>query len=208
MIKTLKIFPSTDLKLEAHVAWEGAKYHMEILNNLSKKPYFLLNKWREDTHINESQKQYCRAKSNSIHWHLRSFFWEMFSCFEIILHYSNLRYDLKIPEERLRWDTISKPSIKANIDQHEWDIKYLLLKDIWDSPWFFEVRQYRHFAHRAYPYVKIAYKDIENDGKIDYEIALINLLPCREGQQQSIDLANQLADYLNGMLTLLKKFFS
>lgn len=106
--KSFKIVPAQDLKQEAYVAWEGARYHLDKLDNLSNEPYFLLNKWENDPDIDESKKLIYRTRSNSFHWHLRGFFWELFACFETVLQYSNLKYGLLISEKDVKWISVSK----------------------------------------------------------------------------------------------------
>jgi len=182
----------------------GAGFHLEKIKeyiNLQSIQTIL----KEDSSLDEATKKTLASEVSQFHWHIRAFFWELVSSFDVILQWENYRYELGIQENDVKWDRISEKVGKAKKDQLDWNRQYAILEDAWNSDWFFEIRQYRNFAHRAFISINAEYNGFY--GKEKPKLKKIFLTPAREGQQEYIDVVTCLLSYLEKMLELRKEIF-
>jgi len=200
--KQLRTVPAMALDKLAHSAFIGAVYHLARIRDFVASPC-LQTTWSEDTDLDETTKRKCQTDLNQFHWHTRAFFWELVASFDTMLQWANRRYGLGVCEHQVKWKRIPRKSSK---DQAEWDVKYALLESAWNSEWFYETRMYRNFSHRGFLLVQGEYDD--HLGKSKPTLRLIWLIPAREGQQEYVDLLQQLSQYLEHMRQLGEKVFA
>jgi hypothetical protein len=74
---------------------------------------------------------------------------------------------------------------------------------VWDSEWYFEVRGYRNFAHRAFLFVQFEYDEKNGKNKLRH----VWLEPAREGQSQ-VDALEQSWAYLDRMYNALQRILN
>ncbi len=197
----LRIVPAMALDQLAHSAFIGAVYHLARIRELITSPG-IQTMWQEDNDLDDPTKRKYRADLNQFHWHIRAYFWELVASFDTMLQWANHRYALGIDEHLVKWEKIPR---QTNRDQADWDAKYNLLKSAWDSEWYFEIRMYRNFSHRAFLIIHS-----EFDGHFGHSTPSLNaiyLVPAREGQQEYVDLVKQLSLYLDHMRQLGEKVF-
>lgn len=199
-----RIVPAMDLDDFAHSAFIGAKYHLEKIKEYINRPS-IQTMWNQDNSLDEATKKTYASEVNQFHWHVRAFFWELIATYDTILQWANQRYELGLPEGDVKWAEITRRLDEAKKDQLEWKHKYALLEDAWNSDWFFEVRQYRNFAHRAFMFIQAEYDNYY--GKDKPKLKKICLPPARVGQREYVDLATHISEYLDKMSVLGKKIF-
>ena len=192
-----RIFPAMDLADHTYFAFNGAAYHLnrvkELLNSAGMQTL-----WTEDTTLDERTRAERQGEVNLFHQHLRAFLWELVATFDTMLQWANQRYELGVPEKDVKWSKIQKKAKDAKKDQADWEKKYLLLESAWDSDWYFEVRGYRNFAHRAFLNVQAAIvKESDRD-----RLEIAHLFPIREGQREFVLLQEQLSIYSENMRQL------
>jgi hypothetical protein len=156
--------------------------------------------WEEDKNLNERTKAGRRGEVNSLHRHLRSFLWELVASFDTILQWANQEYRLGLEEHAVRF---SKLPTTAGKNQGEWDRRYALLEGVWNSDWYFEVRAYRNFAHRAFENVQAA---IVREAGGDRAL-VVHLFPVRKGQREYVPIQEHLSAYLENMRQFGVAFF-
>ena len=191
MVKAIE----SELDKYASLAFGGARFHLKKIKERVNSPA-VQTIWSNDKNLDETARRKLQADINIFHWHLRAYFWELIAAFDTMLQWANQRYKFGLSEVEVRWKKIPKQARKY---QAEWDQKYALLEETWNSSWFYEVRMYRNFAHRAFQFVQ---------SDIGDELNIICLLPMRVGQQQCQDLREQLSYYLKQMGQLGKKIFN
>ncbi len=192
-----------DLAAHTHFAFCSAVYHLSRVKELLGTPG-MQTLWGEDKTLDEHTRAERQGEVNLFHQHLRAFLWELVATFDTMLQWANQRYDLGIPEKYVEWSKIQETAKKAKKDQDEWDKKYLLLECAWNSDWYFEVRGYRHFAHRAFLHVQAEIvKESEGD-----RLQIPHLFPVREGQREYVPIQEQLSIYLENMRQLGEAVFS
>ena len=77
----------------------------------------------------------------------------------------------------------------------KWNEIRARLEQVWDSDWYFEVRAYRNFAHRAFNNVQaVILKEATGDRAMH-----VDLFPVREGQRAHVPIQEQLTLYLEKM---------
>lgn len=182
------------LDQEAHEAFESAKHHLATIKELVMSPQMIEEK--RDHHVRLFRR------------HVRSFFWELVSTFDTILCWANRRYSLGINECDVDWSSIKAKAKKGAKDQDDWDKKFALLQSTKNSPWFFEVSQYRNFAHRAHLFAVTEYAEKRNGDTVEYEIKATRLEPAREGQYEYLEIVQQLSGYLEEMRGLGEAIFA
>ena len=192
-----RIFPSMDLSDHTYFAFNGAVYHLSRVKALLNSPG-MQTLWTEDTTLDERARAERQSEINLFHHHLRAFLWELVATFDTILQWANQRYELGVPEKDVKWSKIQKKAKYANKDQADWDKKYSLLQRAWNGDWYFEVRGYRNFAHRAFLNVQAAIVK-ESDGD---RLEIAHLFPIREGQHEFVPIQEQLSIYLENMRRL------
>ena len=203
--KQFKIAPAMPLDDLANMAFIGAVYHLGRIKKLAISPC-IQTMWQNDDTIDEATKKRFQAGVNQFHWHVRAYFWELVASFDTMLQWVNQRYALSVPEDKVTWVTIHKKATMAKVDQTEWSKKHTSLENAWDSTWFYEIRQYRNFAHRAFLFVNAEYNG--HYGKSDPTLKNIWLTPAREGQQDYVDIILHLSNYLEKMRQLGATIFT
>lgn len=191
----LRILPPMELRNNAGSALYGARYHFEMAQQLVQSRG-MQTQWQEDRTLDELTRAKRQHEMNRFHWHLRAFFWELVATFDTVLHWVNQTLGLGIKEHKVEWNEIEAEAKK----QTKWSAQLDTLKRVYECEWYFEVRQYRNFAHRAFLFVQGEY-DADNKLKVLW------LLPAREGQRENYDALEQLSSYLDEMRNLLQKFF-
>lgn len=199
-----RVVPAMALDGLAQSAFIGAAYHLERIKELVNSPC-LQTMWRDDAGIDEATKKSLQADVNRFHWHIRAFFWELVASFDTMLQWVNQRYELGVPEDKVKWSTIHDKAGKAKTNQTEWDKKHALLESSWNCTWHYEVRQYRNFAHRAFVFVSLEYDFYY--GKAKPTLKMIWLTPAREGQLEYIHIVTHLSSYLEEMRQLGQEIF-
>jgi len=187
-----------------HSAFAGAQFHLEKIKVLLNRPAMQTN-WIDDSSLDEATKKTLAFEGNQLHWHIRAFFWELVATFDTLLQWENYRYDLGIQEEKVIWAEIKKNSNKAKKNHLDWDREYGLLEDAWNSDWFFEVTNYRNFAHRSFIFINAEYNGFY--GKQKPKLITIFLTPARVGQQEYVDIFTCLTGYLKKMQELKERIF-
>jgi len=188
----------------AHAAFMGANYHLEKIKKLINSPGM---QTILDKNIDEPTKKKLQNDVYLFHWHLRAFFWEMVATFDTILHWVNQKYKLGLKEGEVKWVNIHNMVNKFNINQSEWKNKYTLLENAWNSEWYYEVRKYRNFAHRAFLFVQGEYFEEVNYDNSKFKQNTTWLLPVRKDQENCFDIIEQLSHYLEEMRQLGENIF-
>jgi hypothetical protein len=111
----------------------------------------------------------------------------------------NKTFQLGIDEKDVNWDTVC--NLAKN--KHKWSEIFDMLKAVWDSEWYFEVRGYRNFAHRAFLFVQFEYDEKNGKNKLRH----VWLEPAREGQSQ-VDALEQSWAYLDRMYNALQRILN
>ncbi|HHF3058957.1 TPA: hypothetical protein ACPJ0X_000358 [Vibrio diabolicus] len=142
----LKSLPCIDSWLSVDVAIRGAEYHFIQIRKL----------------LDRYDKDGTKFSANQVNWLIRGFFWELVGAFDLILQWSNKRFELElevvknkvntgkwktIDIELVKWSTIKRS--KAKIDPVLWTQVIQHLTQVWESGWYFEVRTYRNYAHKS-----------------------------------------------------------
>jgi hypothetical protein len=143
----LRITPAHDLKDAALTTFQGARYHLDAVQAALTTPG-VQTLWRDDPTLTDAERSALTRQLNALHCHIRGFFWELASVFDAILFWANQRFELGLPERDVLWSNVAKE--KATIDGPTWARTKAVLKTTWESDWFFEVREYRNFAHRSF----------------------------------------------------------
>ena len=107
---------------------------------------------------------------------------------------------LGLREGDVTWARIRDKASKTDRDQTEWSRKFDLLQNASDSDWYFDISQYRNFAHRAFPLVTSEY-----DGHFDKTaptLVRLWLVPTRKGQDPGVDILADLPDDVKKMQDL------
>lgn len=188
----MRRLPILDGRTLAASALTGATYHLHQITGLLNSAGELAEAWTGEEHptfLSQSQ-------INQVHWHLRSFFWELVGAFDLALQWANDRFQLGLEEHNVMWRLIPGD---AGIDQHEWDRVHSCLINVWDSEWYFEVRTFRNFSHRSFLTTTAL---IPKRGKPQ-----LMLEPAREGQCYE-DIRDHLPKYLDAMRQLSGQIFA
>ncbi len=195
--------PVMRLDTFAHSAFSGASYHLDQIREIIQKPGMqtMPSDYRDNPSLDKELKRQLQVDANLFFWHLRAFFWELVASFDTMLQWANQRYELEIPEHDVRWTTIRQKANSSTRDPTEWRAKYIALSNAWNSAWYFEVRNYRNFAHRAFLFTENWYQQHEEQGKSEYRLSGIQLIPVRQGQP-FVDIMEQLSNYLEEMRRL------
>ena len=202
--RRFRIVPAMPLDTLAHSAFIGAAYHLGRIKKLASSPC-MQTMWKDDDSLENATKKRLQADVDQFHWHVRAFFWELVASFDTMLQWVNQRFELSVPEDKVRWSTIHEKAAEARKDQAEWNKKHALLESAWDSAWYYEIRQYRNFAHRAFIFVNAEYNG--NYGKNKPTLKKVWLTPAREGQQEYVDIVLHLLNYLEEISQLGEKIF-
>jgi len=189
-----RIFPAMDLVAHAGFAFGNANEHFVRIIDLLKTPG-MQTLWEEDKTLDERTKAERGAESNAFHRHLRALLWELVASFDTILQWANQEYQLGVDEHLVKFTAL--PAI-AGRKQQEWDKKRALLEEAWNSAWYFEVRAYRNFTHRAFPNVTAV---IVSEAAGDRAIH-VDLFPVRRGQPEHVPIQDHLRSYLEKMQEL------
>lgn len=154
----------------AHAAYVAAEKHLEAIRRLAG-----------GYNPNDGPELYSR---------LRAFFWEMMSAYDLFHVWANTHYQLGIMGRKLTPESVQK----AMKDKPQCARSYEVLRDAEASPWLFEVRTYRNYAHRSFLDVNAML--IERDNS-----SMVFLVPAREGQNQHgmTQMHDQLQVYLDAM---------
>jgi len=202
--QNFQIHPVHELDSLAKCCLIGAKYHLEKIIELHNQIGMqTLN--NSDLPIDKQKQESIQIEINQLHWHIRAFFWELVASFDTILQWVNQEYELGIHERKVNWCEIKKHNSKNNLLQADWSRKKSILEKAWESEWFYEVRLYRNFAHRAFQFIQSEY-----DGDYGREPSTLKktwLSPAREGQSDYVDIITHLTDYLERMRGLTNRIF-
>lgn len=186
-----------DLANHTHFAFCNAAYHLSKVKELLDSPG-MQTLWEEDKTLDVTTRAERQGEVNLFHRHLRAFLWELVAVFDTMLHWANQKYQLGVKEEHLvKFPTLP---LMAGTDQNDWDKKYALLESVWNSDWYFEVRAYRNFGHRAFLNVQTA---IAGDHAL-----MARLFPVREGQPEYVPIQEHLSAYLENMRQLGSALFT
>ena len=191
----LHILPPMELQKNAWSALWGARHHFEKARELVRSPG-VATRWQEERSLDTPTRSRLQDELNRFHWQLRAFFWELVATFDTVLHWVNQKLGLSIHERDVRWEKVKDEAKKQNKRSKELGA----LKTAYDSEWFFEVGQYRNFAHRAFLFVQGEY-DTEN------KLILLWFLPARVGQRNNYDALARMSDYLDQMRKVLETIF-
>jgi len=194
-----RIFPAMDLADHAWFAFSNAAEHLRRIRELLESRG-MQTLWEEDKTLDERTKAERQGEVNSFHRHLRSFLWELVASFDTMLQWANQEYQLGVQEHVVRFAELPT---RAGKNQGEWDRKYALLEGVWNSDWYFEVRAYRNFAHRAFGNVQTAI--VREPGGDRALVA--HLFPVRKGQREYVPIQEHLSSYLENMRRLGLAFF-
>ena len=142
------------------------------------------------------QQQPTGGEVFEIQCRIRSFFWELYGAYDLILQWANVVYELRLDESEVGARSVRS----AQSGVSGWEKVRSILNDTWNTPWFFEVRTYRNFSHRSL----LGYTAL-----VSKERGLLSVfLPsARVGQEPYQDLREQLQVYVHEMLLVGKKLF-
>jgi hypothetical protein len=131
---------------------------------------------------------------NQFFWYLRAFFWELVAAFDTALHVVNADLKLDVPEEDVTWDSIRSAAERTAKRSPALEA----VAAAWASTWYSEVRAYRNFSHRAFPFLQI-------ECRPEGAVSIIFLLPARECQDNSFAGYDvQLSRYLEEMIGMIR----
>lgn len=170
----------------ARAAVRGAEAHLEALRKLLGRNGSTIERNRLSTN-----------ERDALHWRVRAFFWELVGAFDLMLQWSNDRFQLKLPAWRVVWANVIDAS--ADCDPNEWEHVRAALQGAWNSEWYFEVRTYRNYAHRAF---------MRADAMTSARQIQVFLPPARVGQARLIELREHLGGYVGEMLKLGGRVFA
>ena len=170
---TLHITPvqERDLKGSAWLALRGADYHLFQIKRLIATPAFQTH-WEADASLDSKLREQYVEHQRVFDYHLRASFWELTAAFDTALQWINLEFGFGLPEKSVSWDAIRETA--ATKHEAAWPRARNVLAGIWESSWYFEIRQYRNFAHRSHNFWS---RDVGPGG-----LGGIALLPARKDQ--------------------------
>jgi len=175
------IVSAMDLEAEAHWAFQSAQFYLEQTKRALQLPM---------PPKTEDSKAFLR--------HVRGFFWELVATFDTVLCWCNQRFELQIKDERnLTWSGIEENKDRAKRHKLEWQSTFKLLANTKYSPWYFEVQQYRNFAHRAHLFSTTWYEENRTGDQNQRKVTLLR--PARKDQPPYQDIVDQLSNYLEQM---------
>jgi hypothetical protein len=193
--RRLRILPPIELRSNAGSALLGARYHLEEAGRLAQTRG-VETLWQQESGLDSETRRQLQHDVNRFHWHVRAFFWELVATYDTLLHWANQMLDLGISEHKVSRDEVMAQAEK----QGKYSPELQELTKVYESEWYFEVRQYRNFAHRAFLFIQGEY-DANN------KLVLQWLLPAREGQRENYQALLQLDDYLAQMGNLVQRIF-
>lgn len=189
MLRRLPVLDGRTLAASAHT---GAAYHLHQITQLLNSAGRIAEAWTGDDH----PPFLTQVEVNQVHWHLRSYFWELVGVFDLVLQWANDRFQLGVEESRVKWGSMRTV---AGVDQSEWSRVHLLLTEAWNSEWYFETRTYRNFSHRSFLATTAL---IPKHGRPH-----LMLEPARDGQYYE-DIRDHLPKYLSAMKLLSAQVFA
>jgi hypothetical protein len=193
-----QVCPVMDLREHTVVALEGAAYHLDRIRRLLASQALQTN-WRNDPNLEVARQRALNAQQSHFCWHLRAFFWELVATFDTMLQWANRSFDLGLLESQVRWSDIQNRSSPTR--PTEWATTRQDLQTLYESELFWEITQYRNFAHRAFTLVHSGLP-VEGRG-----VAFTFLEPVRQGQRDVQLIESHLTSYLNHMrvsLTIIR----
>jgi hypothetical protein len=197
----------------AKSAFRGADFHLNRIKKLLNHP--LMQHPPESDSIDEETRQKIENSWNAIHWHTRSFFWELVAVFDTLLRWANSRYDLGANSfYDFKWRDDQRKTgffyATAHNDVDEWADKRKIMDEIWKEEWFQDVRKFRNYAHQGFIPQNVWTENIAlGNGKYKPVRVSWVSLPCLPGMkpQYLLDLPSQLTEYLKTMGAEAKKLF-
>ncbi|HEF5870441.1 TPA: hypothetical protein SAY52_001009 [Burkholderia cenocepacia] len=164
---------SEDHHLLAHAAYSAAERHLGVIGQFSA------------VHSTDSGPE--------LHARIRSFFWEMMSAYDLFHVWANTHYNLGLTGRKLTPENVQK-AMKNDLRCAD---AYDAFREAEESPWLFEVRTYRNYAHRSYLGAETIILQRDNS-------SMTFLVPARHGQQESgmQPVFDQLNTYLEAMNAL------
>lgn len=173
-----------DLSQHAVSAYDGAKYHLERARQLAA----------------EGREQYGRFDT-------KQFFWELASCYEIMLQWANREFDLGISEPKVNYKKVMQDT--PNYRAADWPKIKRHLQEAYASDWHFALRAYRNFnIHRAFSCIQVVVRQPEPfDPDVPLEggqLAFLQIGLAREGQSTG-DIFALLDNYVDKMADLGQK---
>lgn len=183
-----------DLVDHARFAFSNAAEHLRRIRELLASPG-MQTLWEEDKTLDDRTRAERQDEVNSFHRHLRSFLWELVASFDTMLQWANQAYQLGVQEHLVHFPRLPTTAGK---NQGEWDRQYALLEGVYNSDWYFDVRAYRNFAHRAFGNVQTAIvKEAGGDRAL-----IAHLFPVRKGQHEYVPIQEHLSSYLENVRRL------
>ncbi|MNR16198.1 hypothetical protein D3C85_1327850 [compost metagenome] len=174
----------------------GARYHLATITRILDT---VETGWRSASD-RENRPPFAARQSDELHWHLRSFFWELVGVFDLMLQWSNEHFKLKLSEDRVSWKTVQDAT--SSIGHPSWPTVRQALRDAWDSEWYFDVRTYRNFSHRSFLRLQAL---VPTDPS---ERVLVAIDAARENAPMCADVRDELPRFVEAMRELGASVFS
>jgi hypothetical protein len=177
----------------SEVAFASAHYHLGRIENLIAQGVTDIRA----VYPQKTPEQLQRDKRfNEMSWHLRAFFWELFSLHDLMLMWANDHFGLNLGPRQVREDRVLEAAPSRN--QSDWPgVRSALLKARL-SPWLYEVREYRNASHRTV---------LESDQALPLSgEGYLLLRPARRGGPPPL-LPRDLRGYLQSALELWRETF-
>ncbi|MDN7683442.1 hypothetical protein [Burkholderia cenocepacia] len=151
-----------------------------------------------EMHLDAVRMIIARTRSvalDELTWRTRSVFWELIGAWDLFLMWATERHDLRMKGRRLRHHevAINNVFLSTSSDQAWPGIRQILYETV-ESPWFFELREYRNFAHKWV---------IGSEELIVQKTATTHyMLPLARVGQDRLDFYTQLDLYVEQMIAL------
>ena len=176
----------------ARFAIRGAEVHLTAITEL------LNHNDPEDAQVHYASPVNNAAVVDALLWRTRAFFWELVGAFDMFLQWANEQFRLGRAEGEVRWGKMPSTS---SADNDGWIKMRAVLETAYNSDWYFEVRNYRNYAHRSIIHVTALVPKNSDPTQV--------FLPhARVGQSHYEDLRVQLKSYLDQMFLLGQQLFA
>ena len=129
----------------------AAKYHYKMINLIFRK-----NKQQVITNID-------LPNTRPLIYHYYAFTYELYSCFDMTLHYINDNYNLGFSGKSINWRPVTKPSDKNNFQaalEKRFPKIYSTINEVYNSEWFAALKATREYiAHHGIIGIMLEYNN-------------------------------------------------
>ncbi|OGG13794.1 hypothetical protein A2773_01575 [Candidatus Gottesmanbacteria bacterium RIFCSPHIGHO2_01_FULL_39_10] len=127
----------------------AAKYHLKMIQTVFKNNRDLIVNGKIDLH-----------PTRPLIYHYYSLVYEIYSCFDMTLHYVNKKYDLDFESKDVQWkNEKEKTKFQRALKNKSPDV-YTYIQTVVDAPWFIALKATRNYlTHNGIIPLQVEYND-------------------------------------------------